>query len=113
GNSGEGPAITVESDREIPELPAAVEVAAYRIATEAITNAVRHSGARICTVKLKLNRDLVLEVLDDGDGLPQRYQAGVGLTSMRERAEELGGEFEILSTPEGTHIWARLPLEPL
>ena len=112
GDSGKGPAITVESDRELPELPAAVEVAAYRIATEAITNAVRHSGARICTVRLKLGGDLVLEILDDGDGLPQRYQAGVGLTSMRERAEELGGEFEIRSTPEGTHLWARLPLGP-
>src|SRR4029078_3129698 len=72
------------------DLPAAVEVAAYRIALEAMTNAVRHGGGQWCRVGLQLNGSLHLVVEDDGVGLPEQYHAGVGIISMRERAAELG-----------------------
>ena len=93
-------------------LPAAVEVAAYRIASEALTNVVKHAGARRCEMTLALEgRALVVEVHDDGRGIGEDVSAGVGLLSMRERAEELGGRCEV-SCPEGggTRVQAWLPL---
>jgi signal transduction histidine kinase len=94
-------------------LPAAVETAAYRIAAEAMTNAVRHSGATRCVVSIAAGgRDLVVEVRDDGAGIDPDRPAGVGLRSMRERAAELGGDCAIGSpTGGGTLVRARLPLE--
>jgi signal transduction histidine kinase len=86
-------------------------VAAYRIALEAITNVSRHAKAQHCTVRLSLPGDLCLEVIDDGRGLPEEVRAGVGLTSMRERAEELGGMFRTEALPQGgTEVMAYLPL---
>ncbi len=85
----------------LPLLPAAVEVAAYRIALEAITNSVRHAQAHTCQLCLNINDGLQLEIRDDGLGLPIGYQAGVGLSSMRERTAELGGTFHIESTSGG------------
>ena len=95
-------------------LPAAVETAAYRIAAEAMTNAVRHSGAARCAVSIAAgDRDLVVEVRDDGAGVDPARPAGVGLRSMRERAAELGGECAIATAAAGgTLVRARLPLEP-
>jgi len=91
-------------------LPAAVEVAAYRIALEAITNSVRHAQAHTCQLCLNINDGLQLEIRDDGLGLPIGYQAGVGLSSMRERTAELGGTFHIESTPgAGTVVSVQLP----
>ncbi|MGH3145095.1 MAG: GAF domain-containing sensor histidine kinase, partial [Rubrobacter sp.] len=107
-----GPRISFDIPGELPPLPAAVEVAAYRIAQEALTNVVRHAGARNCTVRLS-PRDgaLDLEVTDDGVGLPENRTAGVGLSSMRERAAELGGTCVVESIPSGgTRVLARLPL---
>jgi two-component system, NarL family, sensor kinase len=102
--------ITVEAPDELGELPAAVEVAAYRIATEAVTNTVRHANARRCQVRLQLQDGLVVEVSDDGVGLGDRHPIGVGLTSMRERAEELGGSLTVERLPQhGTRIRAELP----
>jgi two-component system NarL family sensor kinase len=102
----------VVSGDECGGLPAPVEVAAYRIATEAITNAVRHANARRCCVDVSLDRDLIVRVRDDGDGLPVPWRAGVGMTSMRDRAIELGGTclFE-QAKGGGTHVVARLPME--
>lgn len=93
-------------------MSAAVEVAAYRIVTEALTNVVRHAGATRCTVWLcPSETELHLAVDDDGRGVPDSYRAGVGLTSMRERAEELGGAFRIERLPEGgTRVVASLPV---
>lgn len=106
--------VAIDAPMELPPLPAAVEVAAYRIAQEALTNVVRHAGAKRCLVQLAIDetaRKLVITISDDGRGLPERYQAGVGLTSMRERAEELGGACQITSTAEdGTAVRAELPL---
>jgi signal transduction histidine kinase len=89
-------------------------VAAYHIAREALTNAARHARARSCRVRLTLEGapgrpELVLEITDDGVGLSKHHTAGVGLSSMRERAEELGGRCTIDSLPEGgTRVLAHL-----
>jgi signal transduction histidine kinase len=104
--------IVVEAPATLPPLPAAVEVAAYRIAQEALTNVVRHAGARTCTIRLVVADDaLDLEVTDDGLGLPTVHRQGVGLVSMRERATELGGAcgVEFLSGG-GTRVRASFPL---
>jgi len=103
--------ITIAAPDQLPPLPAAVEVAAYRIVQEALTNVVRHAQARTCTVGLTLGDALDVEIRDDGVGLPPGGRAGVGLTSMRERTTELGGTCRIESVPgRGTCIRAQLPL---
>jgi signal transduction histidine kinase len=103
---------TVTVPAPLPPLPAAVEVAAYRIAVEAITNASRHAPGAAVEVSLSVNGHLELQVADAGTGLPPGFRAGVGLRSMRERAAELGGEC-VLKTrdPHGTVVRASLPLE--
>jgi len=103
--------ITVVAPEQPPDLPAAVEVAAYRIAQEAMTNVLRHARARASTVSLSFGDDLILEVCDDGVGLPAGLRAGVGLASIRERTAELGGSYQAESAPgRGTRILVRLPL---
>lgn len=101
-----------ELPRELASLPAAVEVAAYRIAAEALTNVLRHAQARQCSVQFRHNgKELLIDIVDDGRGLPPELRAGVGLRSMRERAEELGGTFTVHHGPAGgTHVSAALPL---
>jgi signal transduction histidine kinase len=97
----------------VPELPAAVEVAAYRIATEALRNVSQHASARHCRVCLSLNGSgmLQVEVEDDGIGLAADRRAGVGLTAMRERAAELGGTCDIgRAALGGTRVAAILPV---
>jgi signal transduction histidine kinase len=103
--------ITVDAPERLPPLPAAVEAAAYRIVQEALTNVVRHAQARACLVRLTLGDVLEVTVHDDGVGLPPGARGGVGLTSMRERAAELGGTWALDSAPgRGVCIRARLPL---
>ena len=75
--------MSVEADGDLAALPAAVEVAAYRITLEAVTNAARHADARHCQVRLCHDGALTVEVRDDGVGLLPGWHAGVGLTSMR------------------------------
>jgi two-component system NarL family sensor kinase len=95
----------------LPPLPAAVEVAAYRITLESLTNIIRHAQASECCVHLSLSDALYLEVEDNGVGIPPANRAGVGLRSMRERAAELGGTLVVESAPAGgTRILAQLPL---
>lgn len=107
---------TREAPEPMPALPAAVEVAAYFIITEAITNVVRHAHASECVVRLSEHTVdepamLHIEVRDNGLGLPDERVAGVGLRSMRERAEELGGTFTIESSAsKGTTVIAELPI---
>lgn len=109
-----GPHVTVAAPENLPPLPAAVEVAAYRIALEAMTNVVRHADAENCEVRISPDETagvLRLEVVDDGRGIDAERGTGVGLHSMRERAEELGGSCVVESPPEGgTRVSARLPL---
>jgi signal transduction histidine kinase len=104
--------VSVEAPEDLSSLPAAVEVACYRIAQEAMANVIRHARAGRCGVRLYLEgATLRLEVTDDGIGLPDARRPGVGLASMRERAEELGGEFSVEALPGGgTRVLARLPL---
>jgi signal transduction histidine kinase len=110
-NQPNGLQVSIDAPDHLPLLPAAVEVAAYHIALEALTNVARHAQARTCLIRLSLADGLCLEIIDDGHGLPMGYRAGVGLTSMRERAAELGGEFKIEpGIRHGTRVWARLPL---
>lgn len=106
-----GLTITVDAPDGLAELPAAVEVAAFRIAVEAITNVVRHAGASTCTVELRRAvGELHLAVTDDGTGWPDGFRAGVGLTAMRERAHELRGSTTLSPGPRGgAEVLARLP----
>ncbi len=104
-------AITVSApDAGLGELPAAVEVAAYRIATEAMTNVARHAHATRCEVTLRCDGALHLDISDDGRGIPAGTPAGVGLTAMRERAAELGGHIHLASDAAGTRIATHLPM---
>ena len=106
------PEMSVAVEGELSELPAAVEVAVYRIVQEALTNIRRHAHARSASVVLQRERS-VLRVLitDDGRGLPEAHRAGVGLASMRERAAELGGICVAGGEPgQGTRIEVMLPL---
>jgi signal transduction histidine kinase len=85
-------------------------VAAFRIAVEAVSNTVRHSGARSCRVRFDASeRGLIVEVTDDGAS-GQAWAAGVGLLGMRERAAELGGALTAGPTPDGGQVRAWLPL---
>jgi signal transduction histidine kinase len=108
-----GPVFEVHVLRnQVCTLPAAVEVAAFRIMEEALANVVRHAGARICRVRVEPRDSLEIEVVDDGVGLPAVLRkSGVGLASMRERAAELGGTCVIKSrVAGGTRVIAHLPL---
>jgi signal transduction histidine kinase len=84
-NKAGGLRVEVEGPDAMPSLPAAVEVAAYRIAQEALHNVTKHARADSCIVRFTLEDALELEVLDNGVGLPDALRAGVGLTSMKER----------------------------
>jgi signal transduction histidine kinase len=105
------PRWTVTADH-VGVLPAAVEVAAYRIAVEAVNNAARHSGGTLVEVSLRRRPDaLELVIRDDGGGIGDERGVGVGLGSMRDRAEELGGTCTVGPAPDGgTQVVALLPL---
>jgi signal transduction histidine kinase len=104
--------VTVTAPPVLPPLPAAIEAAAYRIVQEALTNVIRHAHAHRCSVQLTLAESVLhLEILDDGVGLAGRRPAGVGLASMRERAEEIGGACVIeAGAGGGSRVAASLPL---
>jgi two-component system NarL family sensor kinase len=86
-------AVQVDVPVPLPALPAAVEVAAYRIVTEALTNVARHAGSTHAVVGLDAEDDRLRIAVRDGGAAPAEWVPGVGLTSMRERAEQLGGTF--------------------
>ena len=97
---------------ELPPVPAAVEVAAFRIASEAMTNVAKHSGARRCSVALVIDGTLEVTVTDNGRGTTRPIGHGVGWVSMTDRAAELGGSCTISSRVEGgLVVRAVLPLE--
>ncbi|MEV4254117.1 ATP-binding protein, partial [Spirillospora sp. NPDC049652] len=103
--------VDVHVEGDLAALPAAAEVAAYRIVQEALTNVYRHARAGHAVVRLRLNGDLDVSVQDDGIGPPEDLRGGVGMSSMRERAAELGGACTVSGRPEGgTLVRARLPL---
>ena len=103
--------ITIEAPEDLPRLSAAVEVAAYRIIMEAVTNVQRHAQAQSCRVRVEAHEVLEIEIVDDGRGLPEHVESGVGLISMRERAHEVGGICTITGgATTGTLVHATLPL---
>jgi signal transduction histidine kinase len=109
-----GSYVEIASDPSpLPTLPAAVEVAVYRIAQEAITNVVRHARAKNCIVSIMAqDHHLDLTITDDGAGYPADFHFGVGLNSMRERAEELGGTIHFENQPQGgarVQVWLPIP----
>ena len=108
--SGSGVAVDLHTG-DLPPLSAAVEVAAYRIVAEAVTNVVRHAGATTCCVAVEVVGPVLrVTVRDDGVGLdPARSGTGNGLVTMRERAAELRGRFQVIGAP-GTTVVAELPL---
>jgi len=105
--------VSVENPEELSHLPAAVEVACYRIAQEALANVVRHARASNCSIRIRLDEEaeaLIVEVEDDGRGIRDDDRAGVGMSSMRERTEELGGWFTVKPLAGGgTLVRAFLP----
>ncbi|MFC6156342.1 sensor histidine kinase [Kribbella jiaozuonensis] len=104
--------VTVRAD-EVPDgLPAVVEVTAYRIVTEALTNVARHSRAGEAEVRISGDgRALRLSIVDDGPAVNGQWVPGVGLTSMRERVAELGGTLVAEGTATGGRVQTCLPLE--
>ncbi len=110
--AGVTPDVQVTGD--LNGLPAAVEVAAFRIVLEAVTNVIKHAAARQCCVSLTVgDGELGVEVTDDGTGLLDTAGTGNGLATMRERAEELGGSLTVTATRRGVQVTARLPTRPL
>lgn len=106
-----GLTVVFSAPEDLPALPAAVEVAAYYIATEALNNVVRHAQAQTCSIRLGSGDTLGVEVIDDGHGLPADYRFGIGMTSMRERATELGGTCLIEPNgARGVRVNAHLPI---
>jgi two-component system, NarL family, sensor kinase len=102
---------------ELPRLPQEVEIALFRIVQEGLTNIHRHSGSSTATIRLTVNQNHVqLEVQDAGKGLPRSRTdghvdaMGVGITGMRERVKQLGGQMKIESSPRGTTVSVTLPL---
>jgi signal transduction histidine kinase len=103
--------VEVEGPETMPRLPAAVEVAAFRITSEALTNVVRHAGATRCRISISTDGPLELTVADNGCGAAYPGVPGVGWISMRERAAEVGGSCTIAARPEGgLLVRALLPL---
>jgi signal transduction histidine kinase len=107
-----GLVVDVECPHDLLVPSAAVEVAAYRIVTEAMTNVIRHANATRCSVALQsVDGWLHVDVRDDGVGLGPVHRDGIGLTSMRERAAELGGAVNIATRSDGgATVTASLPL---
>jgi two-component system NarL family sensor kinase len=109
----DGLSVSCQIDADLDDLPAAVEVAAFRVVAEVLTNVARHSRAKNCHVVVRHSDALNIEISDDGVGFPPSAQSGVGLESMRERAAELGGTCTITSVAgAGVVVRLDLPLEP-
>jgi signal transduction histidine kinase len=108
--------VEIHSELDNQPLPAAIEVAAYRITTEALVNAARHARAKRGEIHLQISHEqseptLVITIRDDGVGLPVNATMGVGLRGMRERVDELDGALSFEAVlPHGTLITAKLPL---
>jgi signal transduction histidine kinase len=105
-------AVDIAAPPRLPDLPAAVEVAAYRIVCEALANVARHADASCCRIGIEVTAGcLTVTVDDDGNGRGGRERPGVGTASMMERAGELGGSCSIGTGPlGGTRVFVTLPL---
>jgi signal transduction histidine kinase len=106
--------VTLQAPPALPALPAAVEVAAYRIVTEALANVARHAHASRATVTVSVDDGFCLDVQDDGTASTVNghgWRPGMGMQSMAERAAEVGGTLQAGPTPTGGRVHASLPLE--
>lgn len=107
--------VSLSAPETLPHLPAAVEVAAYRIILEAFSNVVHHSQATTCDITIQIEEQktgfvFCVDIKDNGQGLPDKHRAGVGIVSMRERTAELGGRITIDSSKRsGTLVRACIP----
>jgi signal transduction histidine kinase len=108
----------VEIPQDLPRLSEEAELAIFRIVQASLTNVHLHSGASHATVKIEQNLDgVVVEVSDPGHGIPEGVlehtsrtkTVGIGITGMRERVKQLGGQLEIETSPQGTNVRARVP----
>jgi len=109
-----GLSISLHAPEALPVLPAAVEVAAYRIITEALTNIARHAHSDQVTITVAIDSDLCVAVQDDGTASTangDHWRPGTGLQSMNERVAEVGGTLEVGPTSTGGRVQASLPLE--
>lgn len=111
-SNGHGLRVEVDMPETLPPLPAAVEVAAYRIIQEALLNALKHAHASTCSIHMSLTKELHIEIFDDGIGFPEVHTMGVGLHSIQERTAELGGTCQFMTDVEkGTRIVICLPVK--
>jgi two-component system sensor histidine kinase UhpB len=102
--------LTAEIDPRLGELDGLLSQTAYRVMQEGVTNVLRHANAHAMNVKGAIEAgELLLEVSDDGIGMPEGQVFGRGLTGMRERVRALGGTFELLRERGLTCIRCRLP----
>jgi signal transduction histidine kinase len=112
--------LSFDHDLGFPRLSREVELAMFRVLQEALTNVHRHAGAKTAQVRLfKQGENAILEVKDDGQGMdpalfsrgrPRTMALGIGLRGMIERMHQLQGELEVFSTPQGTTVIAKAPL---
>ncbi|HEY3483377.1 MAG TPA: sensor histidine kinase, partial [Streptomyces sp.] len=102
--------VTIEAPDALPRLSAAVEAAAYRIATEALTNSARHSGSDTATLAIGVDDGRLSLVVRDAGRNGRPWTPGVGISSMRERAAEVGGTLEVSTSHRGALVEAHLPL---
>ncbi len=108
--AGDPMRVSVDAPADLPRLPAAVEVAAYRIATEAVTNSARHSGADVASVCIDVEDDSLAVTIRDPSPRVRAWVPGVGMSSMRERAAEVGGTLFISGDEQGSLVRAHLPI---
>jgi two-component system, NarL family, sensor kinase len=109
----QGLSVTLQAPPALPVLPAAVEVVAYRIVTEALANVTRHAHASRATVTVSVDHGLCLDVQDNGTASTANgdgWRPGMGLESMAERVAEVGGTLQAGPTPTGGRVQASLPL---
>ena len=112
---GTGLDVSLALGTDDEEFAPLTELAAYRIVQEALTNVVRHAGARTASVTVRREPDsLVVDVVDDGRGLGDSSSGGLGLVGMNERAALVGGTVHVGDAPSGsgTAVKARLPVAP-
>jgi signal transduction histidine kinase len=112
------PRVRLLADREVDELSPEIALCFYRVAQEALANAVRHANASEIALRAMVDDDVAtLRITDDGKGMDTptcpAARAGIGITSMHERAKLLGGSFAIRSTPgKGVDVCIRIPTTP-
>jgi two-component system NarL family sensor kinase len=102
--------VIIDAPESLPRLPSSVEVAAYRIAAEALTNVVRHSDAKLASIQLITNDGTLEMIISDNGTSAAPWPPGLGLASIKSRASEIGGACEAGPTAEGGRVVATLPM---